>query len=238
MSEVKENKGARADITEIFSSVQGEGIFLGCRQIFIRFACCNLVPRCRYCDTPVLIDAKNLRCSEVLREVRRLVDSQGAYHSVSLTGGEPLVYDSYLMELIPGLRNLNLKIYLETNGTLPQKLRGVINFVDIIAMDMKLPSSTGLRGFWEEHDQFLRIGRSKEIFVKAVITVQTSWQDLSRAVEVVERIDPSIPLVLQPATGLTEKPNTGILLDFHRRTASRLEDVRVIPQIHKLMGVR
>ncbi|MDX9694125.1 MAG: 7-carboxy-7-deazaguanine synthase QueE, partial [Methanothermobacter sp.] len=40
----------RAPIMEVFSSIQGEGLLVGCRQIFIRFAGCNL--NCKYCDTP------------------------------------------------------------------------------------------------------------------------------------------------------------------------------------------
>jgi len=44
-----ENRDLYADIAEIFSSIQGEGLYVGRRQIFIRFCGCNL--NCRYCDT-------------------------------------------------------------------------------------------------------------------------------------------------------------------------------------------
>ena len=38
-----------AHLVEVFSSFQGEGLYVGQRQLFIRFAGCNL--RCRFCDT-------------------------------------------------------------------------------------------------------------------------------------------------------------------------------------------
>ena len=54
-----ENKGASGEVTgrlsEIFSSIQGEGIYAGRRMLFVRFAGCNL--RCRYCDTRKALEA-------------------------------------------------------------------------------------------------------------------------------------------------------------------------------------
>ena len=54
------NTENRAKIKEIFSSIQGEGLYIGCKQIFIRFCACNL--NCYYCDTdfyPANINDKN-----------------------------------------------------------------------------------------------------------------------------------------------------------------------------------
>jgi organic radical activating enzyme len=39
----------RAKIKEIFTSIQGEGPYIGVKQLFVRFCGCNLM--CEYCDT-------------------------------------------------------------------------------------------------------------------------------------------------------------------------------------------
>lgn len=43
----------QAGVSEIFSSIQGEGKYVGCRQLFIRLIGCNM--DCPYCDTDKLI---------------------------------------------------------------------------------------------------------------------------------------------------------------------------------------
>ena len=43
-----ENK-AIARVSEIFTSIEGEGLFVGKKTLFIRFSGCHL--KCRWCDT-------------------------------------------------------------------------------------------------------------------------------------------------------------------------------------------
>ena len=131
----------KAEITEIFSSVQGEGIFIGARQIFVRFKKCNMA--CEFCDTPNEGAVKEYSPAALMHEIYLLDESKGPHHSVSLTGGEPLMYSEFLKSFLPILKKAGFKSYLETNGTLPNDLESVIDFIDIVAMDFKLPSSTG-----------------------------------------------------------------------------------------------
>jgi organic radical activating enzyme len=42
------DKKTQTEISEVFSSLQGEGPYLGVQQIFIRFGRCNM--HCGYCD--------------------------------------------------------------------------------------------------------------------------------------------------------------------------------------------
>lgn len=148
-----------AQLSEVFSSLQGEGLYVGERQIFIRFAGCNL--SCVYCDTPQALvitptfkfeptpgshkhETKNNPVSvEQLTELVSSLDKPaGVIHSVSLTGGEPLLQVDFLKAFLPELKKkVKLPIYLETNGVLPDHLNEVIDLIDITAMDMKLPSA-------------------------------------------------------------------------------------------------
>ena len=84
----------KAEITEIFSSIQGEGVFLGAKQIFVRFEKCNL--NCVFCDESRDLGVNEYSPLELLKEVRALDASDGPHHSVSFTGGEPLLYWDFL----------------------------------------------------------------------------------------------------------------------------------------------
>ncbi len=139
-------------VTEIFSSIQGEGPYVGIRQIFLRLPKCNLT--CPYCDTKTAIQQQfqietvpgsrhfdvmeNPVPLDKLLEVLQTYDFS-EHHSLSVTGGEPLLWANELRILLPLVKEKRLKIYLETNGTLPDQLLQILPMVDVISMDIKLP---------------------------------------------------------------------------------------------------
>lgn len=241
-----------ADLVEVFSSVQGEGPYLGVRQLFVRFARCNL--NCVFCDTPWRKQQpqryqleKTPGCRDFVffdnpvdpallaHELGRL--NLARHHSVSLTGGEPLLYSDYLGELIPLIGCTHRGIYLETNGTLPDALESVLPGLAIIAMDFKLPSSTGLQPLWELHRQFLQIATRKDVFVKVVIGGQTTAEDIEIACTLIQSTGKTVPLILQPVTPMAGQgaiePRRA--LELQSLALNRLKDVRIIPQAHKMM---
>ena len=233
------NKEPKADIVEIFSSFQGEGPYIGVKQIFIRFAGCNL--NCSFCDTPNDVIFKDVTVAQIMERVKDLEEACGVHHSISLTGGEPLLQADFLVHLLPILKEQNFKTYLETNGTLIEALKRVIKYIDIIAMDMKLPSSTGMPLLWQNHIYFLNIAKEKDVFVKVVVTENTLEKDILEARDIVERFDENIIFVIQPAsTGDkgTFKVSEEKLLDYLDLSRERLRDVRIIPQMHKLIGMK
>ena len=230
----------KAQIMEIFSSVQGEGIFVGARQIFVRFKKCNMA--CEFCDTPNDGPSKEYSPTALMNEIKDIDKSSGPHHSVSLTGGEPLVYTEFLKVFLPFLKKENFKSYLETNGTLPNELEAVVDMIDIVAMDFKLPSSTGQKELWKEHSEFLKIASAKKVFVKAVITADTTKDDVEKAMTLIKKVKDTIPFVLQPATpvrGRDKAVDSSLLLGFLEiGLKHKLETIRVIPQVHKVLGVK
>ena len=229
-----------AEISEIFSSIQGEGIFLGARQIFVRFNRCNM--NCAFCDEEKNALMKASTLQEVTGKIKAMDIEKGPHHSVSLTGGEPLLYSDFLFELSSALKKERFKTYLETNGTLPIELSKIIDSVDIVAMDFKLPSSTGCREYWAEHLDFLKIASNKKVFVKAVVTPDTVNDDIIKSIELIRSVGDNIPLILQPASSVKrddKKIDSGRLLEFLNLSAkNNFENIRIIPQVHKALGIK
>ncbi|OGC08289.1 hypothetical protein A3F86_05110 [candidate division WOR-1 bacterium RIFCSPLOWO2_12_FULL_45_9] len=149
---------------------------------------------------------------------------------------------AFLKNFLPELRQkIKLPIYLETNGTLPDHLAELIELVDIIAFDIKLSSATGLSPYWKEHKKALETAYLKELFVKIVFTRETKANEMDEAARLIAEVDARIPLVLQPVTPfgpIKHRPNPDQIMAFHTLAKRSLKQVRVIPQVHKLMGVQ
>ncbi|MDO9573099.1 MAG: 7-carboxy-7-deazaguanine synthase QueE [Candidatus Omnitrophota bacterium] len=222
----------KARISEVFESVQGEGLYLGEKQIFVRFFGCNL--NCTYCDTK-LDRFMEYNPHELFEEIKLYRDK---YHSISFTGGEPLLHMEFLKDILKLTVKHGYKHYLETNGTLAPELEELIEYIDIVAMDLKLPSSSGMGDLWHMHEKFLKIASRKEVFLKAIICLGTLEEDLLRATALIKEVSPASILILQ----LNSYENHAMLSE----KLSRFKDIArqqgvttcVIPQIHKIMGLR
>lgn len=225
------NKTVR--IKEIFESIQGEGPYIGCKQIFVRFCNCNL--KCNYCDTEFAPDEyfEEFTPKELADYLKKF--DLKTIHSLSLTGGEPLLAVDFLKEFLPLAGRI--KIYLETNATLADKLAEIIDFVDIIAADIKLESASGIKDSYKFHDMFFQAAKQKECFAKIVFNSAITGDEIKKCCELGQKHD--IELVLQPEMkenklSVTSDFAAGILdkfLELHPKT-------RLIPQVHKFLDVR
>ena len=215
-------------IKEIFTSIQGEGPFIGYKQLFIRFCGCNL--NCRYCDTDFdLNDAKEYTIDELLEISAANIDC----HSVSLTGGEPLIHSKFLL---PFVKQTSLPVYLETNGTLYNNLEEIIDYITFVSADIKLPSTTGEPAKWEEHDKFFQIAKSKYLFAKAVFSKDVTEEEILTMCELCKKHN--IELILQP---MMRGKELSVDSEFMQRTLNSClkiyTKVRLIPQVHKFLDV-
>ncbi|MCA9405615.1 MAG: 7-carboxy-7-deazaguanine synthase QueE [Candidatus Omnitrophica bacterium] len=231
-------QATKANILEIFRSIQGEGKYAGIQQIFVRFFECNM--HCVWCDTPHSIGDTTRRYDEYDEDqlIQKIVELNNDCHSVSITGGEPLLQAEFIKAFIPRIKEQNLLTYLETNGVLPNELGKVVQDIDIIAMDMKLPSSTECRPYWDEHEEFLRVAKGKELFIKTVISSVTEKEEVLKAARMAAAADPNMLFILQPnffdmKNGVVEKCEA-----FQKDSRKFLKDVRIIPQMHKMLKVR
>ena len=230
----------KAPIIEIFSSFQGEGVLIGQRQIFVRFAGCNL--NCAYCDTKNSISKKEgtlMTPEEVVSKIESILTPD--CHTISFTGGEPSLYPEFINEVS---KLTDLDIMLETNGTLPANI-GLIENLDIVSLDIKLKEQ--FDGDFKE-DIFLNeikslnllIEKSINVYCKVVILPCLKIKSFE---EVIEKIDNEIidknnvQFIIQPSSPLNEWKNLSNCLFEFSEVVGKYFEVSTIPQIHKILNI-
>ncbi len=218
-------------INEIFSSIQGEGPVVGYKQLFIRFCGCNL--KCNYCDTE-FIQGKSYTPQALAEKIKHDYDLR-TFHSISLTGGEPLLSVEFLKEFLPLIKG-ETRIYLETNATLSDNLEKIKNYIDIISADIKLESSTG-KDTLKIHDDFFEHTKGIETFAKIVFDSTITKEEIQTCALMGKKH--SIELILQPKM-IGDKMSVdsdfcNIILD---KFTTIYPNVRLIPQVHKFLNVR
>jgi len=193
---------------------------------------------------------------EVIQTIVEIEKEEGPHALVSLTGGEPLLYLSFLHPLLLRLKRERFRTYLETNGILWQALERVLGWCDVIAMDLKPASVTKERSFLEEHRRFLRLAGGKEVFIKIVISKEIDLREFQDLVRIVQEIAPKTPVILQPVSpppvvaGLTsplaEVESEGhedlelmqLLVELQRMAGRMIPDVRLLPRLHRILKIR
>ncbi|MBQ3033810.1 MAG: 7-carboxy-7-deazaguanine synthase QueE [Deferribacterales bacterium] len=230
-----------AYISEVFSSVQGEGRYIGYRQIFIRLTGC--IFDCPYCDTdftakklveigthkmtnPVYSDSFS---KAILEEF-----DTSSIHSFSFTGGEPLLSPDFLEECAIYLKKAtNKKIFIETSGLVTKEIERFDGLADIMSVDIKTHSEKVLANI----DILLKTLTNlklSEYYLKLILPMGFSENLLE---EVCERLSyyGVRQIIAQPVDNVIDSKGIDVLFDvFYKNNI----EVRLIPQSHKLLGIR
>ncbi len=258
-----------APIMEVFASIQGEGLFVGELQVFLRLAGCPL--RCNYCDTPESWDALKTAAPESskLRSPFQATCSiaeveLGEPRTVSVTGGEPLLWPEFLLGLkrVIGPRRL----HLETAGGHPRTLERVLGIFDHVSLDLKLAGDLAppqeLRGAFaglttesvpgavqkeeaesewaEARVRSLKLLKDHDACAKIVVCGETPASEYESLVDEVAEHAPALPLFIQPATPIRKvtAPEMTDVIQVAEVARERALAVRVLPQVHPFLKVR
>ena len=249
-----------APVLEVFASYQGEGLFVGQPQTFLRLAGCPL--RCTYCDTPHSWARPSATTGDFVTPFEALVRVMRAEYDterpISVTGGEPLIWPDFLMGLrhVAGARAL----HLETAGHDLGLLRRVAPSFDHLSLDLKLSADLAPPA---AHDfpeaelpesaadfDHLRTGQlallaeraraGKQDCVKLVVQSNTDPNAFVSLLEDVKRLAPQLSLFIAPAS-LRRDQAFGDLSTLDQVVSMALEldlEPRVLPQMHRALGVR
>jgi len=173
-------------INEIFFSLQGEGIWTGLPNIFVRTSGCNL--RCSFCDTKYAYkDGKEMNIKEILNQI-----SKYNCKYICITGGEPLLQNE-TENLIDDLLKKSYKICLETNGSISIKKLSDKKSL-IISLDIKCPSSNMHNKALLKNISYLRKVDQLKFVIK-------DKNDYNYAKKIVNKFKPDCTVFFQPVWG-------------------------------------
>lgn len=226
-------------ISEVFLSIQGEGKYAGARQLFIRFSDCDI--NCCDCDTdykrkksfeflgkkflnPVKVDEliKFIKSSNILDEI----------HSISFTGGEPLLNWQEIEYIISSL-GTSTKYFLETSGFHIDKLERIYKKFDVVSIDIKLNSTFNIKNNIEILKTADFIDQQKSYF-KLVIDKNIKNSEINDVVELL-KIKKFYEIYLHFKNNLIEFNFLDVIM---RKFYTKGITVYYIPQIHKLVGFK
>lgn len=202
-------------VSEIFYSIQGEGIHIGLPTVFLRLFACDL--RCSWCDTMYAVEGRDfteMSQEEILNDIEKHNCKR-----VCITGGEPLLQKKELEPLTNELINSNYFIVLETSG---HKKPPEVFFSEscIISMDCKCPGS----GMEDRMDFALYEELRSSDQLKFVIMDENDYE-FAKNILCKYKIKSSI--IFQPVYGKNLKWLAEKVLE------NELHQVRVLPQLHK-----
>ncbi len=205
-------------VNEIYETIQGEGLLAGTPSLFIRIQGCNL--RCPWCDQPEALEfgkGRNVSVDDIVARARA-----SPFRHAVITGGEPFT-EPNLGRLVKGLLDEGFSVQIETNGTLwSEDIEEVADRIHITC------SPKGVADFFV-HPKILKHAKELKFVVDDAFTEEVLLKERFR-----KHLEKGL-VVLQPESNREEMISKALSI---QRSLSRMGfNLRVIPQIHKLLGL-
>lgn len=229
---------------EIFTSLEGEGVLYGTKTLFVRLAGCPFT--CFYCDTKEALpldSGKEYGIADACKLIEKSL--QDKTYKVNFTGGDPLIQAEAVAELAKFVQSKHIPTYLESSCFDAKKFRQVLPYIDFIKIEFKTPDTQFVDAkhystLLENALECLKaaIETKKSTYIKIVVSSKTDskfFEDLVK--KIFELTDPKDlkGFIIQPTYGISE-PNLDKLLSFYDIAYRFYSEVRVVPQLHKLIG--
>jgi len=217
---MNDNRADFCYVNEIFYSIQGEGVFMGCPTVFIRLATCNL--HCSWCDTKYAwSEGLEMSCDEVVRQAMKFSSSV----MYCITGGEPLLQKPQVEYIV---KQLPAPILIETNCTIKPFESTKVFW----SVSPKMPSANVgpvntdvLTAYADQHPR---------VQFKFVIEDKV---DLDVAARLIDEYLPTQVCIFQPQGELAQSLDDYLALmrNLVRKVKERKLFVHVLPQLHKIL---
>ncbi len=221
-------------------------MLFGTKTMFVRMAGCPL--KCHWCDTPYAIplDSGN---NYSIDEVKKLISEslQPNTYKVNFTGGEPLVQHEAVIGLANFVRQMGIRTYLESACYDSVRFSKVLPYIDIVKIEFKLRDSKAVdeknyETLLKNEMKCLKMAANsgKTTFIKIIITNSSNLKEFTKLVQEVFRIVTPTDIagfIIQPSYSVDE-PTLEVLFGFYDAVYPIYDQVRIVPQLHKTIGVR
>jgi pyruvate-formate lyase-activating enzyme len=182
-------------------------------------------------------------------EIKKIISKslQPNTYKINFTGGEPLVQYEAVLELAKFVRQKGLRVYLESSCYDAVRFSKVLPYIDICKVELKLRDSKIVNekqycNLLKNELECLRqaVNSSKTTYIKVVVTNSSNLKEFKDIVRKVFRIAKPSELagfIIQPSYRVDE-PTLDVLFGFYDAVYPMYDQVRIVPQLHKIIGAR